>query len=108
MKDQDSNENEVQNNGPHMVAIRNGKKGPGKVVVHVATKDDADIIAGELNETGDKSEGTYIVRPVQEVQILTLDEWRAENAKVEEAKALLASARSKLSPEERAACGMTS
>jgi hypothetical protein len=83
------------------IRTRNGKKGPGHVVVIVGTQKDADQVKATL-ETEKAAEMVFITEQ-EAPKVVTFTEWM-ESRKAEVANAALAaSAASKLTPEELAA-----
>ena len=103
MTDQNTTESTTVVDGPRIVRARDGKKGPGKVVVVAASIADADKVAEALKADGT---GEVIISEYDAPQIMTFEDWKdkteADRAKDKARKELLAS----LSDEQKALLGV--
>jgi len=91
--------------GPHSVAIRNGKKGPGMNVGYFLTREDAEMAAAEIAPTLESGHVT-VVKPIEERKIVSYADWKiateAERNTAETRKQALAM----LSPAQKLALGI--
>jgi hypothetical protein len=88
------------------VRQRNGKKGPGKHVVTVATKGDAETIKGILE--GEAEDGVQtIIKANQAVVIVTVEDFKAGREAYAAKEQARKDALALLSPEQQEALGVT-
>ena len=86
------------------LAVRNGGKGPGREVVRV-NEDDVDAAKGLIESTLQDGQN-IVVREIETVPVLTVEEFEAKLTAQTEAENKKAEALAKLSDEDRAALGL--
>jgi len=95
----------VADNIPQIVAVRNGKKGPGKEIVVVKTKSDAEKVKADLLPTLPAG-SEVIFRDVTETVILSYEDWSNAAKAALEATAKRQAALATLTDEQKAALGL--
>jgi len=88
---------------PVIVAIRTGKKGPGKTVIVATNQTEAEAIGEMLNV---KDGQTIVYREVEPLETVTADEFKERYQAKQKAEQDKADALAKLTADERAALGL--
>lgn len=92
-----SEKNEDVKTEPQIVAIRDGKKGPGKTVVTVVSKEDAEKVKAELESEGLNDNESVIIRPMPQTHVETFSSWSASRVEEKKQAGVALAAREKLS-----------